>query len=93
MIYEGKEEVLFERDVVLVDMVSKYFVIKKIIEENRYPSHSQKYIELFKSMYQIELGNDEMEELKDFAENDFNDFMNARILDQRIDGMEDLQIY
>lgn len=89
MTYNGKEgEVLFDNDMVLHDMVQKYYIIHKDIINRSLPPTDVFYIGRFKDDYNITINAEEFEELADYALNEFltdlpmqiySDFASGRI--------------
>ncbi|HEX2868703.1 MAG TPA: hypothetical protein VHO03_16805 [Ignavibacteriales bacterium] len=71
MIYEGKEHVLFEEDVILNDLVTKFYIIEDEITRKRMPRGPKTYIQMFKDRYKVELSEEEFTELKDYALNEY----------------------
>lgn len=89
MKYNGKEEVLFENDATLVDVCSKYLILKKDFEKENMPAHESNYQKAFAERYHIELTEEELLELIDFIESgEFNDWQASRIQDDFSEGME-----
>lgn len=72
---EGKETLLDET-------VSKFFVIKKFLQENKLPPHESNYIKYFKDNYKIEFEVEEMIEFRSFCEEDYADWKQSQIAEE-----------
>lgn len=83
---EGKESFLDET-------ISKFFVIKKHLQENKLPPHESNYIKYFRENYKIEFEMDEMIEVRSFAEEDYADWKQSQIMEdyQRNGSIVDLR--
>lgn len=82
-----------EKESVLDETISKFFVIKKYMQENKLPPHERNYIRFFFDMYKIEIDVEEMIEIRSFAEEDYADWKRSRIMDdyQRNGSIVDLR--
>ena len=79
---KDREEVNpFEDDKILDDLSDKYLAIKQMFARGMIekPPHHKSYIEVFKESYKIELDMEEMLELWDFMENDYESWQMGRI--------------
>lgn len=92
MKYNGQDEALFEKDQMLVDVCSKYLVLKKQFAEEKMPPIEMNYQKHFKERYKIELTIDELTELMDFIDSgEFDAWQQARIDVDYQSGMQDIK--
>ncbi len=92
-----------EHEVLLVDMCHKYLSLKQRFQNKEFKKkvgelevplapHDTNYMMKFKELYQMDMTVEEMIELRDFAENDFADFMRDKIEEARANGMSDVNL-
>jgi hypothetical protein len=92
-----------DNETLLVDLCNKYFTLKQRFQNKEFTKktpnmeiplapHDSNYTSKFKELYQIELSVEEMVELRDFAENDFPDFMQDKMEQDRNNGMSDVNL-
>ena len=91
----GEETNIFEegKESVLDETASKFFVIKKHLQENKLPPHERNYIRFFVEMYKIEFDAEEMVEIRSFFEEDYADWKRMQIMEdyQRNGSVVDLK--
>lgn len=87
MFEEGNEETLH-------DMVQKYRVIKEMIQnkEIKIPPHDSGYVKAFNQVFHIELDQEEMLELRTFAEEDYDLYLQEKIYEDRLNGMKNIDL-
>jgi hypothetical protein len=99
MKYNGKEEVLFEDDIILEDLACKWFVIKNKFatkEISKAPTDTAR-VEAFKEHFKVEFDMEEMIEFRHFMDEDYSTWKmdninvetkNAQIVDLKRLGLE-----
>jgi hypothetical protein len=93
MKYNGSEETLFEKDSILVDVCSKFIVLKKHFEKEMIPPLEINYQKELTERYRIEMTIEEIIELRDFIENgEFSDWQSDRIDEDYSKGMSDIDM-
>lgn len=82
MKYNGEDETLFENEVILEDIVQKYFVIRSMLQQKiiKKPPTDGTYLEAFSSLYKVELDAEEIIEIRSFAESEYADWKTDQIM-------------
>ena len=93
----GEKEVeMFDEnnELIINDLVQKYYAIKSQLRsgEIKAAPHDTNFIKIFKEVHKIELDIEEMLELRDFAENDYELYIKEKIQQDRISGMENIDL-
>lgn len=91
-----KEVDLFddENEQQLHEFVANFYVIRKMMQEGtlKLAPHDTNFTKAFKKLYNIELDVEEMIELRDFIETDYDMMVKEKIELDRINGMQDIDL-
>ncbi len=92
MIYQ-KEQIEEISDELWTNLSMHYLTIDAEIKRTKLPPLEKNYIRLLKERYQLELTEDELLEVKDYAENYYSDAVIGRIQQDLAGGMQQVRRY
>ena len=91
--YEEEINILEEgQEVMLGDIASKYFIIRRYLEDEEMPKSEENYIKKFSDDYGITVGIEEMVQWRDFFDNDYVDYVNDQIAEDKKHGSETVDL-